>query len=85
MKTRKLKDKVLDTYKDDECSEKTGLMFQYSWNMQIPSSLPAGLKMETEPANPTEHAAESSGMEGKRHFTINKGPISVRTRQVRGY
>ncbi|XP_022734235.1 uncharacterized protein LOC111287830 [Durio zibethinus] len=85
MKTRKLKDNVLDTDKDDEGSEKTGMMFQPSLNKQIPSGLQAGLKVETGPENPTEHAAENSGMKAKRHFTVNKGPISVRTRQVRGY
>ncbi|XWS64324.1 hypothetical protein CRYUN_Cryun06bG0176600 [Craigia yunnanensis] len=83
--SRKLKDKAVDTDKDDEHSEKTGLMFQYSFDKQIPSSLHAGLKVETRPENPTEHATGSSGMKGKRHFTINKGPFSVRTRQVRGY
>ncbi|KAK6242824.1 Vacuolar protein sorting-associated protein Ist1 - like 3 [Theobroma cacao] len=85
MNTRKLKNKVQDTDKDDEPSEKTGLTFQYSSNKQIPSSLRAGLKVETETENPTAHAAKSSETKGKQHFTINKGPFSVRTRQVRGY
>lgn len=69
MNSRKLKDEVLDT-------EKTGPAFQYSSNKQIPSSLHAGLKVETGPENPTEHATKSP---------INKGPFSVRSRQVRGY
>ncbi|XVF86027.1 hypothetical protein PTKIN_Ptkin17bG0167600 [Pterospermum kingtungense] len=85
MKTMKLKEKVLDTDMDDELSENTGLMFQNSSDKQIPSSLQAGLKAETRPENHTEHAAESSGLKAKRPLTINKEPISVRTRQVRGY
>ncbi|XP_022776978.1 uncharacterized protein LOC111318393 [Durio zibethinus] len=85
MNTRKLKDKVIDTDMDDEHSEKTGLMFHYTSDKQIPSSLRAGLKVETGAENTKEHAAESSGMRSKRQFTINKGPFSLRTRQVRGY
>ncbi|OMO90241.1 hypothetical protein CCACVL1_07440 [Corchorus capsularis] len=69
----------------DERSAETGPMFQHSSNKQIPSSLRAGLKVEAGPENPTENAAESSRIKGKQRFTINKGPISVRTRQVRGY
>ncbi|XVE85949.1 hypothetical protein DITRI_Ditri17bG0133000 [Diplodiscus trichospermus] len=70
---------------DDENYDSHGQMFQNPSNKQIPSSIQAGLKVETEPENPTEHAAESSGTKGKRYFTINKEPISMRTRQVRGY
>ncbi|XVE91404.1 hypothetical protein REPUB_Repub01dG0006800 [Reevesia pubescens] len=83
--TGKLKDKVLDTDKDDEYSEKNELMFQHSSGKQIPSSFRAGLKVESGPENPTENVAESSGTKGKRHFTMSKVPFSVRTRQVRGY
>ncbi|XVF03419.1 hypothetical protein REPUB_Repub04eG0259700 [Reevesia pubescens] len=56
-----------------------------SSDKHIPSSLRTGLKVETGTENPTEHVSESSGMKGKRHFTINKGAFSLRTRQVRGY
>ncbi|KAK8627796.1 hypothetical protein V6N13_135396 [Hibiscus sabdariffa] len=76
LNTRELKDK------DEEHSENTGLMFQYSSDKQVPSSLRAGLKQETGPENPSEHVGHSTGTKGKRPFTINKGPFSARTRQV---
>ncbi|GMJ13469.1 IST1-LIKE 6 [Hibiscus trionum] len=73
--------------KDEEHSENSGQMFQNSSDKQkqVPSSLRAGLKKETGPENPSEHVGQSTGTKGKRPFTINKGPLSVRTRQVRGY
>ncbi|KAL4278464.1 hypothetical protein GQ457_03G012200 [Hibiscus cannabinus] len=79
LNTRELKDK------DEEHSENTGLMYQNSSDKQVPSSLRAGLKQETGPENPSEHVGHSTGTKGKRPFTINKGPFSARTRQVRGY
>lgn len=85
MNTNMFKVKVQDEDKNYEYTEKTGLMFQNSSDKQIPSSLRAGLKVEAVPENPTEHVAQSSGTKGKRPFTMNKAPFSVRTRQVRGY
>ncbi|GMI75373.1 IST1-LIKE 6 [Hibiscus trionum] len=71
--TRKLKGK------DNEHSENTGLMFQNSSDKQVPTtaSLRAGLKLETGPENPSEHASRSTGTKGKRPFTTNKWSFSV--------
>ncbi|XVF43027.1 hypothetical protein PTKIN_Ptkin02bG0007500 [Pterospermum kingtungense] len=70
---------------DDDNYDSRGSSFDMNMRKQIPPSLHAGLKLETGPENPTEHATESSRMKGKGHPTINKDPFSVRTRQVRGY
>lgn len=84
MNTSMFKVKVQDEDENYEYTEKTALMFQNSSDKQIPSSLRAGLKVEAVPEIPTEHVAQSSGTKGKRPFTMNKAPFSVRTRQVRG-
>lgn len=52
---------------------------------QIPSRFQAGLKAESDLGNPVEHAAEGSGAHGAHRINIKQRPISVRTRQVRGY
>ncbi|KAL4361770.1 hypothetical protein GQ457_04G011490 [Hibiscus cannabinus] len=79
MNTRKLKGK------DDEHSENTLPTFQNPSDKQVPASLRDGQKLETGPETPSEHVIRSTGTKGKLPFTINKGPFSVRTRQLRGY
>jgi hypothetical protein len=52
---------------------------------QIPSRFQAGLKVESDLGNPIGHAAEGSGAHSAHRINIKKRPISVRTKQVRGY
>lgn len=50
---------------------------------QIPSSSKAVLKVKS--GQPAVDAAKGSEFQSKQHLDMVKGPISVRTRQVRGY
>lgn len=50
---------------------------------QIPSSSKAVLKVKS--GQPAADAAKGSEFQSKQHLDMVKGPISVRTRQVRGY
>lgn len=50
---------------------------------QRASSSQAGLMSEK--VRRSAHAAEGSGLQSKQHLNMVKGPISVRTRQVRGH
>jgi len=52
---------------------------------QIPSGFQTGLKLKSVIGLPAGHAAEGSGRENARGLNIEKRPISMRTRQVRGY
>ncbi|KAE8729971.1 hypothetical protein F3Y22_tig00003041pilonHSYRG00383 [Hibiscus syriacus] len=80
MNTRELKGK------DNENSENTGLMSQNSFNNHVPTTLHADLKLETGPENSSEHVIRSTRTKGSLPFTIiNKGPFSVRTKQLSGY
>ncbi|XP_040996772.1 uncharacterized protein LOC121242851 [Juglans microcarpa x Juglans regia] len=52
---------------------------------QIPSGFQTGLKLKSVIGLPVGHAAEGSGRQNARGLNIEKRPISMRTRQVRGY
>ncbi|KAL5828438.1 hypothetical protein ACOSQ3_017906 [Xanthoceras sorbifolium] len=73
----KLLDKDIVFYESE--NEDSGL----SGEQKLSSSGAGNLKLEK--VHPSAHDAEGSRLQRKEHLDMVKGPISVRTRQVRGY
>ncbi|XP_062111166.1 uncharacterized protein LOC133822742 [Humulus lupulus] len=53
--------------------------------LQIPSRFQAGLEVDSVQQNSMEHEAESSDTGSTMRLNLERGPLSVRTRRVRGY
>lgn len=70
---------------DESDNETENEQSSISPHKQIPSRSQVGLKVESSLRNPIGHVAEGSGAHGAHRINIEKRPISVRTRQVRGY
>ncbi|GLU04764.1 hypothetical protein SLE2022_218960 [Rubroshorea leprosula] len=86
----KLLDKdIILKYSDDDESYNSNSAMNRSRDedpsKQIPSSLRSGLNTEVELGHSPALTTERSRIKGKQQLAINKEPIPLRTRQVRGY
>ncbi|GLT76624.1 hypothetical protein SLA2020_482760 [Shorea laevis] len=86
----KLLDKdIILKYSDDDESYNSNSAMNRSRDedpsKQVPSNLRSGLNTEVELGHPPALTTERSRIKDKQQLAINKEPIPLRTRQVRGY
>ena len=75
-----------EVYFDESDSETTtGKNSMRPPQKQIPSRVQAGMEVDSVHQNPREHDAASSETGNSFRINLEKGPISVRNRRVRGY